>query len=469
MQLDRRFKISLTVVLAASLPGIAWFVYISGGTSAGSINLFYVPIITASIFLGDMPGIAVAMVSALFTLIIPHDVKTGTPTSLQDVVLLASFFYGIAVLSARLSAQFQMRAAELASLLEVSRTISAALRLDEVLNTVAEKSAEILDVRACVILLLDESREVLEYGASWGLSPRYLEKYPLSLVASRLDQQCLQGKAVALVDARFDPIFPHREKAVEEGLVSVLCVPLVKAYQTMGVMRLYTDRRHKFTASEHRLVWGLASIASLAIENARLYDDIRRNYWETVRALTRSMEAKDPYMVGHAERVTSYSLRLSQQLRISAQEIEALQFGAILHDIGKIGVADHLIASRMTASATEQTLIHLHPLIGKSIVEPVEFLREAARVIACHHERWDGTGYPEGLAGEQIPLLARVVAIANVFDHLTTPGPDRHALSHEEALSALRDEAGKSFDPSLVEAFIASFGEEAASIAAGAS
>jgi HD-GYP domain-containing protein (c-di-GMP phosphodiesterase class II) len=469
VQIDRRLKFWLTLLLGLSLPGIAWIVYLDGGTSAGSIHLFYVPIITAAIFLGDIAGISVAIVSALFTLFIPHDVRTGMPTPLQDVVILASFFYGISVLSARLSARFQMRAAELASLLEVSHTISGALRLDEVLNTVAQKAAEILNVRGCVILLLDESGKNLQLGASWALSQTYLEKYPLSIANSRLDQQCLKGKAVAVLDAGSDPMFPHAEKAIEEGLVSVLCVPLIKAEQTMGVIRLYTDRRHKFTASEHRLVWGFASIASIAIENVRLYDNIRKNYWETVRALTRSMEAKDPYMLGHAERVTSYSLRLAQQLKLSAQEIEALQFGAILHDIGKISVADHLVASHITASVSEETLIHLHPLVGKSIVEPVEFLRDAGKVIASHHERWDGTGYPEGLAGEQIPLLARIAAIANVFDHLITSSPDRPGLSREEALHSLREQAGTAFDPSLVEVFISSFGEETAGVAAEAS
>ncbi|MGK7346455.1 MAG: HD-GYP domain-containing protein [Candidatus Nitrospinota bacterium M3_3B_026] len=173
-----------------------------------------------------------------------------------------------------------------------------------------------------------------------------------------------------------------------------------------------------------------------------------------VRALSEAIEAKDPYTKGHCRRVTELSLRLGGQIGLSAEEMEALEYGALLHDIGKIGVRDSVLGKPGRLTEEEYEHIKQHPVIGDSIVGGIDYLKLAASVIRNHHERYDGKGYPDGLDGSKLSALPKILVITDAFDAMTSPRPYRGGMSTERALSVLREESGAQFDPELVELFI---------------
>ena len=167
-------------------------------------------------------------------------------------------------------------------------------------------------------------------------------------------------------------------------------------------------------------LWRDIGRAAVAIENAELYEDIRRNYYETLRALTTAIEARDPTTYNHSERVTQLADRLAVHIGMGADEREILKFGCILHDIGKIGIEESAMEAR-DPHDREQVFYRMHPLIGRSILQPIGFLADALPTVVSHHENWDGTGFPEHLAGESIPFHARICAIVDSYERLRNP------------------------------------------------
>jgi ribonuclease P protein subunit RPR2 len=180
---------------------------------------------------------------------------------------------------------------------------------------------------------------------------------------------------------------------------------------------------------------------------------LRRSYMATVRALSNSVEARDAYTGKHAERVTAYGIEIARAVGIPAPELAEMEFGFLLHDIGKVAIADAVLYKPDALTAEERALMAQHPVIGAEIVGGIEFLDGATSVIRSHHERWDGQGYPDGLAGEEIPLPARVFSVADVLDALTTDRPYRPASSLAGAREMISAESGRQFDPQVVAAF----------------
>jgi putative nucleotidyltransferase with HDIG domain len=176
-------------------------------------------------------------------------------------------------------------------------------------------------------------------------------------------------------------------------------------------------------------------------------------YRATLKALTAALEARDQETHGHSERVVNYSLRLGRELGLDAEQMRSLEFGALLHDIGKIGVPDSILHKPGALTEEEWREMRLHPLHGQRILQGIEFLEGAARVVAQHHERWDGSGYPLGLRGTQIDLNARIFAVADAFDAVTSDRVYREARSYEAAAAELKDWAGRQFDPEVVATF----------------
>jgi putative nucleotidyltransferase with HDIG domain len=185
------------------------------------------------------------------------------------------------------------------------------------------------------------------------------------------------------------------------------------------------------------------------------YKQERARSRELVRALSNAVEARDAYTSKHAERVTAYALELSRALGTPLADTPEIEFGFLLHDIGKVAVPDAVLWKPGPLTDKERALIAQHPLIGADIVRGIEFLGPAAEVVRSHHERWDGHGYPDGLAGEEIPLAARVFAVADVLDALTTERPYRHPLPLDAARETIVAESGTQFDPRVVDAFVA--------------
>jgi HD-GYP domain-containing protein (c-di-GMP phosphodiesterase class II) len=186
----------------------------------------------------------------------------------------------------------------------------------------------------------------------------------------------------------------------------------------------------------------------------RLYQQLRRSIWQSLLGLANALEAKDLYTRGHAERVGSWSRRLAVALDLPCDDVDMMMQAGLLHDIGKIGVPEAVLRKRGPLEADEWALMRQHPVVGAQIVAPFEFFTGGALVIRHHHERWDGSGYPDGLSGAAIPLGARIVAVADVFDALTSDRPYRSALSLDTALAFVAEEAGRTLDPDVVTVLI---------------
>jgi ribonuclease P protein subunit RPR2 len=180
---------------------------------------------------------------------------------------------------------------------------------------------------------------------------------------------------------------------------------------------------------------------------------LTRSYMATVRALSNAVEARDAYTGKHAERVTRFAIEIARELGLPAPDAPEVEFGFLLHDICNLAIPDSILFKPGPLTTEERALMSSHPIVGAEIMRDIEFLAEASKVVRSHHERWDGNGYPDRLAREEIPLHARVFAVADVFDALTTNRPYRIALSFEQARAMIAEQSGSHFDPRVVDAF----------------
>ncbi len=455
---EKRSTLLPLIAIVISMLAITVLVAL-GGTQSIAVHFFYLPIVYAGFVFGDYGAIAASLWAAFLcgpwmpARIEPAGTEvTRIMQSPWDIALRAGIFYVLGIFASRVSGALRRRTSEAETLYEVARNISSSLRLREVLDAIVNHAVAVMDARACSIRLLDEESGELKPEASAGLSEQYWDKGPVTVEGSELDRRVLAGEAVAILDAQKDPLFQYPEAAREEGLTSVLSSPLRSKEKTLGVIRMYAHRRRRFRRHEVELLSAFADQAAIAIENAQLYEDIRQNYYETVRALTIAIEARDSATYSHSERVTELADELAAELGMSEQERELLRFGAILHDIGKIGVGEQVLDSR-DGPLEDQMFYRMHPLIGRSILQPIAFLAPVMSVVVHHHERWDGQGFPEGLSGEDIPYRARLVAVVDAYERAVHPTESPSPVSPQEALHQVVAGAGTAFDPEIVAAF----------------
>ena len=247
-----------------------------------------------------------------------------------------------------------------------------------------------------------------------------------------------------------------------------ICVPLQTSQQIYGALWLDFPERYAYTARYADSLQTLANQATIALERSILsvqtreqtqelkstYEQLETTYDQTLFALTSALDARDHETEGHSKRVGEIARRLGKELGLNAKQLKALERGGLLHDIGKIGIGDRVLLKTGPLSSEEWQMMRLHPEIGARIVEKVPFLSDTMAIVRYHHERWDGSGYPIGLKGEEIPVLARIFAVADMFDALTSDRPYRKKVSRAEAVEILHGESGKLQDPEVVSVFI---------------
>ena len=209
-----------------------------------------------------------------------------------------------------------------------------------------------------------------------------------------------------------------------------------------------------FSDTDQSLFSALAGQAAIAIENAQLFEDVRDISVATISSLVTAIDARDPYTRGHSEEVTRVVVKLAREMGWQGADLEMLEFAALLHDVGKIAVPDDILRKPEELIADEWNIIYLHPYHSAQILRPVEPLRKIIPWIYHHHERWDGEGYPDRLKGEDIPEGARIIAVVDAFNAITTNRPYHQALSEQAALDEIAENAGKQFDPAVVKAFL---------------
>jgi len=238
----------------------------------------------------------------------------------------------------------------------------------------------------------------------------------------------------------------------------ILCVPIQAHGRVLGALEV-TRRRSEEPFTERDLASGqmMGAMAGIAIENSKLRESVEESYRSTIRALASAIDAKDPYTCGHSQSVAQYSLVSGMMLNLDAQSMQTLETAALLHDIGKIGIDDAILRKPRRLTPAEHAVIKDHPVIGAAIVHDIGSLSDVVQLILHHHESYDGRGYPHGLKGEDIPLGARIIAVADAFDSMTTDRPYRRGMTINEAMTELQRCRGVQFCPVAVDAFAVGF------------
>jgi len=248
------------------------------------------------------------------------------------------------------------------------------------------------------------------------------------------------------IDKEFDWLAEHARQ--------MMAVPLQRHDQVLGCLYALDKHDGDFDSADSKLLNSIANESAIYLENSRLFEDMRGLMMGLLHSLTSAVDAKDPYTFGHSERVALLSRHLSQEVRLSEHDIEQVYMAGLLHDVGKIGVPESVLQKTGKLTAEEFDAMKKHPEIGARILQDVRQIKQIIPGVLHHHERYDGKGYPMGLAGEDIPLMGRIICLADSFDAMTSNRTYRRALPIEVALAEIRRCAGTHFDPRLAEAFL---------------
>jgi len=320
---------------------------------------------------------------------------------------------------------------------------------DNVFRVIADLALKVSNGEHCAILLYD--RETDEFlpkitGCIDPIPPRHTMPWPKELLREVVSKR--DGVLFNVSDA--------------EGSASILCAPLMIRNNVFGILGLWKNRNGAcFSDQDLHVILSLARRASLNLENKVLYETLYTNIAETFRALVTSIQARDQYTERHSQSVMQFVVRTAEIMQCSPDDIECLKIAAMLHDIGKIAIPDHILLKPDELTGEEYGIIKNHSTIGDDILTPIALFEKERKIIRHHHENWDGSGYPDGLAGEAIPLLSRLIAVADAYDAMTTNRPYRMSMSHDEAVTELHRNGGGQFDPQVVNAFIGTFRESA--------
>lgn len=370
-----------------------------------------------------------------------------------------------------LNVELTRRLERLTALGEIDRAIIGSLDLDLTLGVVLEQVRGRLGVPAARILLHDQVERVLRFGASRGIAgarPRSLRirlgEGPAGRAALERETVVLSGEPLAA--AGVDTV----DGEGEEPFRGYLAMPLVAKGRLQGVLE--TFHRDSVPAEHDWLEFlrALAVQAAIALDSASMFERLERSnielkqaYDTTIEGWARALDLKDEDTVGHSRRVTDLSVQLAARLGLGGDQLVQVRRGALLHDIGKMGVPDHILLKPGSLDPDEWEVMKRHTTFAYDLLSSIPFLRPALDIPYAHHERWDGNGYPRGLRGEEIPLAARLFSVVDVYDALTSERPYREAWTEDEALAHIEEGAGSQFDPQVVEAFLEMITERRAS------
>jgi len=362
----------------------------------------------------------------------------------------------ISIENSRLYQQAEKKVEELEMLFSASKVMSSILDVNILLRQVLETCVHIVFSKAGMIMLFNPDSMQFEVKTSHGLiDTRCAYEFRIDSNSELCEAMSKELNAVLIgnIDENIDlaDLINYLKFKVKE----IICVPLHTKQKVTGIMLIISDAsQNNFISSDLNILSALSTQAAVVIENAKLYESMKDQFLSTIRVATNALEFKDAYTSGHSERVTEYAVLLSKEVNLPSEEIEHIRQAAILHDIGKIGISETILTKKGRLTDEEFATIKLHPSIGDSIVEPMALHPGVRAGIRNHHERWDGRGYPDGLGGEKIPLSARIIAIADSYDAMTSNRPYRDAMSMEKVYGEFIRCAGSQFDPELAEVFV---------------
>jgi response regulator RpfG family c-di-GMP phosphodiesterase len=357
----------------------------------------------------------------------------------------------------RLAAE-NLRLKEALSLYKVSEAIAASLSLEEVLATVGDTA--IHEIHGDLVSTWLESGDGGYFERQRLLPPKHVRSAPMKDVASTsLGVLSARGfithltEDSTLLEHGRDKLMRFFETEPELPVESLIAVPLRMKQRLLGWISVASFTKGKrFDEGQRKLLSIVGSRAAAAIENARLYEDLRATFQQTIEGLAKAIDKMDRYTAGHSERVATYAMYLATRLGLSQEQIEIVRQSALMHDIGKIGCVLNLNKPGKLTQDEYETFKR-HPGYGRDILEPIRFLHPLIPGVHLHHERWDGRGYPLGLKGPDVPLMARIIAVADTYDAMTSDRAYRRALPHEVAVTEIERCSGTQFDPEISHEF----------------
>ncbi len=339
------------------------------------------------------------------------------------------------------------------SIYRMSEALNKTLSIDKILEVIVSTTLKESGADVAALLLQDKNNKQFEVMTrrAKDTQPEGPDQEVLNLV--EILEHYRSDRPVIYHGNRANRFFikvPAGQKPA--GFVSV---PLKARMEIIGMLNVYSyTKSFKFSEGQRKTLSILADRASSAIDNARLHENLQRTLQQTIQGFARAMEAKDPYTRGHSDRVTRYAAMISKGLGLELKHHERVCTAALMHDVGKIGIPLDALNKPQKLTREEYEIFKEHPDKGRRILEPIEFLRDIVPAVYHHHEQYDGSGYPLGLKGEDIPLDARILAVADTYDAMTSDRAYRKALSHEIAIAELRRCANTQFDPRIVGVFI---------------
>ncbi len=357
----------------------------------------------------------------------------------------------------------QENKARLTLIYEISKKVGSIPRMTQLLDQTVKMTQQTLKAAASSVLLFGDNEQELLFEVASGPVGKVLRRVRVSAKSGIAGWVARTGRPLVVNDVNRNQHF-SRIIDVNTGFVtrSIICVPLVVHRKIMGVIEVLNKLDGSdFNEQDLEAVVSVASTAAMAIENTRLHQTILDAYKSTIATLVTTIDAKDPYTRGHSQRVMEYALLGGASLSLPTEEMETLEYAGILHDIGKIAIDTRILNKPDTLDPSEWNIMREHSAIGANLIREIPFLEKARELVLYHHERYDGKGYPAGLKGGDIPIGARLIAVADAFDTMTTDRSYRRARSFDQAIKELNDCSSTHFCPIAVDAFVSSFRKHA--------
>jgi putative nucleotidyltransferase with HDIG domain len=347
----------------------------------------------------------------------------------------------------------------LKSINKATRALVSITDTQQVLEQTMKPIVEVLGFDRAMIMLVDQKGEFLEYRYGVGEAAEAMTKIshyriPLTREQNLMIRVLRKKRPVLIRDPGAAGLNPSNRILADFNPSNFIVCPLIAEEKVIGI--LGADRRplkEKLTTNDVEFLSIFANNIATALQRAAMDEELKGSYVSSVRALVQAIEEKDTYTRGHSERVSTMAVEAARVLGISEAEIEYIRFGSILHDVGKIGIPESIVRSPKTLTRAEFKIIQKHPLKGVEILQPISFIKNHMYLIRNHHERWDGKGYPDGLAGDDIPLGAQIVAVADAFDAMTSSRPYRRGMPPRQAAREIQKNIGTQFSRRVAEAF----------------
>ena len=340
--------------------------------------------------------------------------------------------------------------------MELAMVLNSTLNQREVRQRAIEAVTSLLGAEVGSLLLVDERTKDLYFEVALGEKELQVKQMRLKMGEGIAGWVAANDQPALINDVQNDPRYFRRAQTITDFITrNMVCVPVRSRGGVIGVLQAVNKKDGGlFTEDDLEVCWTLANQVAVALENAHLYAELKETFLNTAEALAAAVEKKDPYTGGHIKRVVEYSAAIARHMSLSLNDVEALRLAAVLHDIGKIGIRDSVLLKEGGLNHEEICHMREHPLVGEDILDHIEQMKDVRKILRAHHEKWDGSGYPDGLKGGSIPVHARIIAIADTFDAITTDRPYRKAADWKSAAEEIKRCSGTFYDPEIVDAFL---------------